>query len=509
MSEPTILSADTNGPSRARIAAAAFSIALALAFVARISHRQFPDPDMYHGMALGRLVLERWEVPHGELFAYTPAVEVSVHHEWAYGVAMHLLVERTGAGGLLGLRYALAAGIAGLCVWTAVRRGAAWVSIVVVAPIAIHLVGSGITTVRAQVFTLFMLAVLLRLLDVDRAGKTWWILLWLPLHAVWINLHAGFVVGLVLLGAHWLERVATERKVHWHLIGTGLAAGAMVPLVNPYGWEYLPALLYGLTMDRSQITEWRPVWTAGALNTFVFAFPLVLVVYALARRGWRELPGLLIVALTAYAAVRHQRHVTLFAVVLLAYVPSYLRGTPLERILDGAWRKRPTFVLGAAVVLAVACIVGMRAPWRLHLAVTSDDPIKFPLMPYGPVGYLREIGFRGNVMPPFHAGAFVIYHLWPGVKVGTDGRYEVAYQPGVTEEIFAMYRGAEGWRETLGKHPTDVLLVTHDRPLAKLVAEETDWQLVYRDDDWGVYARPGLDLPVVDRSGEAAFGHFP
>jgi hypothetical protein len=109
-------------------------------------------------------------------------------------------------------------------------------------------------------------------------------------------------------------------------------------------------------------------------------------------------------------------------------------------------------------------------------------------------------------MTPFEAGSYVMWHLWPNVKVGLDSRYEVAYQPGVAERIMAMYDGADGWRATLEAYPADLVLTASADPLSRLMAVQSRWQLVYRDDAYVLYARPGLKLPMLDRTGQALLG---
>jgi hypothetical protein len=108
-------------------------------------------------------------------------------------------------------------------------------------------------------------------------------------------------------------------------------------------------------------------------------------------------------------------------------------------------------------------------------------------------------------MPELNAGAYLSWelHKEPGVLVGMDGRYRVAYQDGVVEQLIDMFRGAADWRRTLERYPTDIVLVSRSRPLARLMEQETDWTLVYRDDTYDMYARPSLSLPIVDRTGQA------
>jgi len=228
------------------------------------------------------------------------------------------------------------------------------------------------------------------------------------------------------------------------------------------------------------------------------------------RAGLARVSGVLILALCAYGALRHQRHASLFAVALLCYLPGMIQMTPLGGIVDRLWRSHACAVSAAAAAIGFSCLFMMPgAPWRLRMPVAIDDGERLGMFyPVGAVQYLRDIGFHGNLMTPFVHGAYVSWHLWPNVKVSQDGRYEVAYQPGVVEEMLHAYGGREGWRETLEKYPTDAVLVAHNVALAKLMAD-TNWTRFYRDDAVAMYARPGLNLPIRDATHQPLTVEFP
>ena len=136
---------------------------------------------------------------------------------------------------------------------------------------------------RAQLFSMLLLAATLAMLDMDRAGKRSWIAAWLPMYIVWLNLHAGFVIGPVVLFLHWVEQVVRTRRPQWHLIGVGLGA---VPLAafNPYGINYLRYLVQAITMPRPLIAEWGPLWQDPA-TLALFLLAALLAGYVLLRSG--------------------------------------------------------------------------------------------------------------------------------------------------------------------------------------------------------------------------------
>jgi hypothetical protein len=488
---------------RSPVAAALFAMLLAI-----VAGGKFADPDMYHEMALVREALELGRLPLEDRFAYTPTVTPSVHHEWGTGAVLYFLTARAGELGVLALSFAVAALALGLALASARRRGASWPVLGSVAPVGLLLLSAGTTTFRAQLFTLAATAGLLLALDLDRGGARWRV--WLAVllgYALWLNLHGGFVVALALVALDAFERAS--RRERWRHLA--LVAASMLALValNPYGWRYYAYLGTALSMDRPLITEWRPIWRADAVPVALVAFAALVAAYAVLRGRARDARGWPILLATAVATVQHERHASLFGVAWLAYVPSLVQRTPLGAAMQRFWERRPRAnwaVWGGATLLALAVALS-HGPARLPVPANPGDH-ELLLYPAGAVEHLRERGFRGNLMTPFTVGAYVSWHLHPDVKVSIDGRYEVAYAPGVLERIHAFYEAAPGWRSVLDDYPSDAVLArTASRIQREL--ELAGWPVAYVDDAYALHMPPSWNGSVVDRRGERLEARFP
>jgi hypothetical protein len=489
-----------------RLKAAVAISALVFLFLAGVLH--FADPDMFHGMALIRETLDIGRLPMEDRFAYTPTVHPVVHHEWAAAALIYFTATAGGAAGILILKYLLCAGIFAACAWCAFQRGASLAVLCPLAPAAIFMSWIGMTTLRAQVFTLLFLAVLFCLLEADRQGKRWWLIPWLALYLVWLNFHAGFVAGLAVFALYSLEQVLRRRPAR-HLILTGLFMIALIA-VNPYGLHYYSYLARAIPLDRSLIAEWRPLWTAWPPLFLVGAFSVILVLYVLVRLGPSRAGGWLVLLFMAYAALAHQRHLSMFAVTWLCLVPPLVEATRLGEMLRASWTGGPAATTALWCVLAVLSTTGAikNRPWELQVPVNRGE---HPLVtfPAGAVEYLQNAGFRGNLMTPFTVGDFVTWKLHPGVKVSIDGRYEVAYPPEALREHHRLYDAQPEWREILRKYPTDAILIAKPKPISEALRKEGEWRLVYEDDAYEVFARPGLALPRIDRRGRRLEGKLP
>ncbi len=485
--------------------------------------------DLFHEIALIREALALGYLPREDLFAYTPSVSPSVHHEWATGAVLYLVAVGLdlGTSGLALLRAGLVAGTAGVCWAVARSRGAGGPELAITAPVAILLFWPGLSPVRAQMFTFLFLAVLLYFLERDRRGLRGWLVLWPLVFIAWLNMHGGFVVGAGMLGLYTLEQVfRLQRKGGWrraladsrHLL---VATGVTLPLtvVNPYGLDYLPYLWHALVLERPLIPEWAPLYAPEFRGAplLLFGASLVVVLYTILKgKGWKQAPGLLLVLVAAGFAFRSVRILPIYAVTFVCYVPAALGATPAAELVRSGWRRYAGPIGATALVLTAAGAWNLGQSNPLAVELPTEPGAHLQAYPAGAVDYLAEARFQGNLMTPFGVGAFVSWYLYPDVKVGLDSRYEVAYPPEFVEEAIRSYQGRDDWREFLARYPTDAVLVATGAPLDSLLTVDeaegrSPWVETYRDDAYAIFVRPEVAarLPSVDRRGRSIEARFP
>jgi len=466
------------------------------------------DLDIWHEMALIREAFVQGGIPQVDHFAYTATLPRVIDHEWGAGVIAWLTARGLGAAGILALRYLLAALIGIGCFRVAqARQRDALPAFSLIAPFGIALVGAAFSPIRAHLYSLLFVTVLLGLLERDRAGDRRWIVACLAASVVWQNLHGGFVLGAIVLCAHGLEQALRGKR--WLPVAlAAIASLALVPL-NPYGIGYYRYLWRSLTMARPEIGEWSPTWQAlGSLHGAVFLGSLVFLAYLVIRLGWRNMPGIAILCAFAAAGALHQRMLPFFAVAGVAYLPGYFSALPVGRRSAVRFERSGRLQLvwlGIAIFFldfTVLC-----RPWALEVpARGAADEIVYPV---GAVNYLASTHFHGNLMTPFEYGAYVSWKLFPAVRVSLDSRYEVAYADWWSEREFQLYRAAPGWRKTLAAYPTDAVLVRQVQALAGALANDPAWKRVYSDASYEIYARPEIVLPVVADRRPLMAGRFP
>ncbi len=281
-------------------------------FLAAIAPLNTLDHDLFHEMATFRECLRHGKILLTDSFAYTPTVYPVVHHELGSGAIFFGIVNVLGFGGLMLLRMALVAAIL-ICVGLRTRlAGANWVTVSALSVIATPMALIGFGTVRAQLFTIFFVALELLILYPNGSEPTrntssvpplFFPVIWL----FWLNLHAGFVAGAGIYAAYGIEAVIRRQKGHWRWLCVGLAMAALV-FVNPFGAEYPRYVLRAIAMARPTISEWRPIWQVETDFQAPYLASLLILFYALARNGLARSHGVLPVLMCAMAATLHLRH---------------------------------------------------------------------------------------------------------------------------------------------------------------------------------------------------------
>lgn len=510
-------------------------IAGLMAFLFSRTASCFIDLDLWHELALAREVMQSGHVPWQDHFAYTPKLDIVVHHEWGAGMIAYWLMQSSGSAGILLAKFALVFGLASVCWLVARNRGASVLAVGIVCGLAIVIGDYSFATIRAQMYSYLLTGLLLWGFDRDRAGDRRWLIGLLLLFPLWVNLHGGCLVGAGLLGAYWLEQLI-RRQPHWHLLAAGMS---LIPLalLNPWGWHYHEYLARAITMKRPSIAEWAPLWAEGELHHLMAFGVSVLLAWLILREGrWRKFPGILLLIATGLAGVKSNRFLAFYAIVYACYLPGMLSRIELGKDLRRWWWKyQKGFAAASAIATVLLIAKGLASePWRLHVAsrriAGAGEHVIYPV---GAVNHLAEHHFQGNVFVPYDWGSYVMWKLGPEVQISFDSRYEVAYPAWRLEEDQAFYEARNkflvvfpktvgdqaefsvfvdrrnGWQVVLSKYPTDIVLAPNRLPIVSAMSSAEGWRRVYRDSQFTMFARDGVDLPTFETDSDPPDGVFP
>ncbi|MDZ4767800.1 MAG: hypothetical protein SGJ24_01610 [Chloroflexota bacterium] len=352
---------------------------------------------------------------------------------------------------------------------------------------------------RPQMLSFFLSAVSLYLLFLYKYRATDRLWLYPPLMALWGNLHAGFAIGFIFLGAlvvgETLNRLFNPSKAGtgWRGIGKMALVGVVsvaALLINPVGLQILavPFQTVGIGALRNFIQEWnspnfqgRETWPFIALLLGVFAASGI----SRRRLDWTEF---FLIGGTAFMGLLAGRNIAVFAVpatpILTFFVDDFLR----ERgwVLQTIRRVKPRMVVVNVILLLVVLFATVIKTISVVLPRIVDQAMTAAL-PVEAVAYLKREGAPGALFNSYNWGGYLIYAL-RDEPVFVDGRTDL-YGDTLLTRYLTTAIGGDGWRETLDEYAIGTVLIETQSGLARRLRDEPGWTLDYSDDLAVVFTR--------------------
>jgi hypothetical protein len=463
-------------------------------------------PDFWWHLKTGQYIVETRTIPHTDIFSTVRFGSEWVTHEWLSEVFIYSVFRTLGYGGLIVVFSIVITG----AFWIAYQRCKKRAKHPYVAGFAL-LLGAFATIptwdARPQMFSLLFASVFISFLNRHSRGENMLSIWWLaPLMILWLNLHAGFALGLalilitivglaldgLLLREDSLANVwRRTRSLCWLLI-ICLAAVSL----NPNGARMYSYPFETLSSDAmmQNIQEWQspdfhnPLFQALGLLFFV-------TFSALALSNKRVRPGeLLMLAVTGWATLRSRRNVPFFALVaapLLAehswnWITSYRWGQWLTAPENREPGRKSTLKLTLNVLLLVIALT--LVVLGVGRAVAKQPVREAQEFPAAAVDFILARRPPQPIFNEYNWGGYLIWRLYPDYRVYIDGRADV-YGDRLVEEFVHVHEGKTGWREALDDHGIRTVLVKPDVPLASLLRLDSGWQKVFEDKQAVIFVR--------------------
>ena len=456
----------------------------------------------------GQLILATHAVPRIDPFSVSTTGKPWYAWEWLYEAWLGTIYNLAGLNGAVAATGLLVAATFTWLFQIMRRRGTGLLTaiaflLLALGASAIHLY------VRPHVVSWLLTLVWWHLLETARENDDAKSLAWLPaLMVFWVNVHGGFLFGLMLVGIYDLEAVwriwrqNDERSRRW-LRGAALAtlASALATLANPYGYRLHIHIYHYLTDTflMKHIQEFQPPNFHG----FSEIFFTVMLVLGLAGVGLvRKKPSFreyLVLLLSIWAGLYASRNLPVSSILIAAIAAPFLSrawqervprkgaAAAWERVLDRMGRRDaglPGGLWTAAIVASVLWTTahgGMFGRW--HLMQAQFDDSRFP------VAAIDSIVARTIHDPIFSTdqwGGYLIYRSYPAVLV--DDRHDL-YGDEFFKQYLKIVHVEPGWLEALNLTRAQVVLMPVGSALPAALHSEPGWSEVYRDNVAAVFER--------------------
>ncbi len=351
------------------------AISLFLFTLAAFSPHVLGDGDTWSHLATGEWIIAHGSAPHVDPFSHSMAGEPWTAHEWLSEVLLSLAFRLGGWSGVVLLTGAAVA-VAALIVGLSAARELRGAPLIATVAIGLSLVTANLLA-RPHVLALPLVAAwgagLIAARNRGRAPP----LGLAALMTAWVNMHGGFIFGLMLIGPFALEAV-TEAPVGARLPAarawaTFALAALAAALLNPYGVDafLLPFRLMSVE-NLSRISEWRPQ-DFSHIGTMELALLTLLGLTLTRPFAMPPIRAMLLIALVAMA-LQHSRHQ-----VLLGILAPMLLARPIAAAIGAGsagqewWRvARIALPTTAAAVMAIGV-------FRLMMPIEQTDGASAPI----------------------------------------------------------------------------------------------------------------------------------
>ncbi|HET7884661.1 MAG TPA: hypothetical protein VFL62_00415 [Bradyrhizobium sp.] len=446
--------------------------------------------DLGWHLAAGDLIRERGSVPFQDPWAFTLGDRQWFNLSWLWDVMASILVQYTGFGGLTLSVVACGAIIVGYLTSLCLSKGASALATCIAVLSACVLYPAFATPPNVYLAAAPNTATMLfSVIFYAECLKRTRLFLLPAMMVLWVNLHGGFPLGLLILGTFCgialLKRDWTNFKTY-ALVSAGCFAAIFV---NPLGWHIYDGVRATLGhFVQGYITEWesfaRNATMPGSIPGIIWIS--LFVVLELLHRTSRPVPieARLLAWLFLFLGFYQYRYMSFF--FLFSALPISLH---IEGLLPNSpGRFEAERLLLAAGIFALCALpltfMHVRPGLGLTDGLLSDDDAR----------YLQANFSQARILNHWNVGGALIFRTRGRVPVFVDGRAATAYPDSLLRDYLTLPKweiDEAAWDHVIEKYRIDAVFwpSVHD-VLKRFLVDKRGWKEQYVGLHETLYVKP-------------------
>jgi len=462
----------------------------------------------------GQNILATHQVPHTDPFSVTMQRQPWFAWEWLYDLRIAMVYNHVGLNGVVLVSAFVIALTLALVFRIALARGGSVPATFVLFLLCI--VTSSIHFLaRPHILGWLITIVWFWILDsATRTGRTRRLFLLPVLMLLWANVHGGFVTGLVLIAIFFvgamiatvLERDSESRRKaisEGKTLAAVFALSALASLINPYGY-HLHQHVYDYLSNRffmQHIEEFRGPLIAGLPEQFFAILLVVVAMGVVAVRGRLRWSEWLVIAFSAFSGLYAARNLPVASMLLvIVAAPLLSRGSLKqqsrlglaarlrafsERITSTEWQLKGHLWPIAFVFFSVAVCFNNG---KLVDRQLMDAHFREKRFPVHALAELERRGIQGPIFSLDYWGGFLIYNLYPNIRVIVDDRHDL-YGEQYLREYLRIIHVEPGWEAALARQNAAVVLMAEKSKLTDALKKDSAWKLTFEDETAAMFEK--------------------
>jgi hypothetical protein len=444
--------------------------------------------DLGWHLAAGDLIRDRGSIPFHDPWAFTAGDKQWFNLSWLWDVVASVVFQYTKFDGLVVLTVACGAAIAGYLASVCLRFGAsvAAVGISVLSACLLYPSFSAAPNVylAASPNTATMLFAVI--FYGECLKRTRWLLL--PAIMVpWANLHGGFLLGFLVIGA--FGGVALLRR-DWAGVRLFALAGIgclIATSINPLGWRIYEGSAATIGhFVQAYIGEWESYYRNMSMPESIPGIIYALIFVALELRFFKSscpIEARLLSWLFLFLGIYQFRYMAFFFL---------FSAVPLAFHFDRLLPKR----LSNFEVHKVLLAAGIMGACALPLAYVQAKPdLRLPhMLSEQDARYLQTHFPQARLLNHWNAGGLLIFYMRGTVPLFVDGRAATAYPDSVLRDYFPLVQweiNEAAWDTVIEKYQIDtVFWVKAHEQLRRFLIDKRGWKEEYAGAYESIYVKP-------------------
>lgn len=435
----------------------------------------FPLPllDFWWHLKMGQLILSSGSIPRTDLFSFTAAGETFVVQNWLSEIIL-FLIYKLGHFPLLIFFNTLLLVASLIPIYYLCRKSSCrfWPPLFAATLVSICMFGN----LRPQNFSFLFFALFYLLLENYRFKRHDRLWLLPVLMVLWVNIHGGFVLGLILIGLYLAPTFISKLlfNIHEKMFDRKLASiqilCIMATFANPEGIKIYQYIYTVLRDPSSQqfVIEWLPPTINNAQGIFLFFLPFFVATFILILVRRRIDPiDLYIYFLFSFFGFSASRNSIYFLLAIAPIVARYMPSGQSSESKPGLEpgqpspsspnTRQPNQAGILNLIIACAALIGViiHSPW-IQSSVYNKSLLEANT-PVSAMDFIDEHSLEGNIFHPQIFGDYLIWRLWPKQHSFLDGRVHLFGESFI--KYYQRILRDSNWQELLKKYEIRYLLL--------------------------------------------------